>query len=377
MILRIQPLVAATLAALAGPALAQAQPATVQVYGILDVAAASLTGASGGVAKGNPRIKQLLNGGMSTSTFGLRGSEDLGGGLTATFELASFLRLDTGAVGRSDAIGAPVNVTADPFWSKFAWVGLTSRELGRLRLGNTSTPMFVNAITSNAFGDSTVLSPLNLVTFIGSPLSGGTGWTNQIVYDTPRLADAVTATLAVSASEGQGGRNSGWRVVYAQGPLALSLAGQDVKKNPLTFADGTSPNNTTAWQLGASYDFQVVKVWAHLGGIKNKGTETTPLDVNYKLWEVSAAVPVGAGKVLAGFAARKTSDAPALVPNTTAGGNVERKVLTVGYDHDLSKRTDVYLMFMNDKTQTRTLPAPGTVVAASGSNVALGLRHRF
>jgi predicted porin len=367
---------AASLLAASAGALAQ-QGSSVQVYGVLDLAVASITGASGGVAPGNAKLRQVLGGGLTTSTLGFRGSEDLGGGLTASFDLASFMRVDTGQPGRSDAIGAPVNVAADPFWSKFAWVGLSSASLGRLRLGNTSTPLFVNAISSNAFGDSTVLSPLNLVTFIGSPLTGGTGWTNQIVYDTPRFADAVSATLAVSASEGQGGRNTGWRVVYASGPLTASIAGQDVKKNPVTFADGTSPNNTASWQLGASYDFKVAKLFAHLGRIRNKGTEAAPLNVDYTLWEVSAAVPMGSGRWLAGYASRKTGDTPAPVPATAAGGNVERQVLTFGYDHDLSKRTDAYAMVMRDKTRTRLLPAPPAVASASGTSLALGLRHRF
>ena len=72
-------------------------------------------------------------------------------------------------------------------WSRAAWVGLSSKSLGRLRLGNGTSLLFINSITSNAFVDSTVFSPINLVTFIGSPLSGGTGWTNQIMIDSANL----------------------------------------------------------------------------------------------------------------------------------------------------------------------------------------------
>jgi predicted porin len=49
----------------------------------------------------------------------------------------------------------------------------------------------------------------------------------------------------------------------------------------------------------------------------------------------------------------------------------------VGYDHDLSKRTDVYAVVMSDKTLTRTLPAPGSNLSASATNYAVGIRHRF
>jgi predicted porin len=372
--MKISHLAAASLLALAGGA--QAQASSVQLFGTLDLGVGSFKSLGVGVNAGNTNNRQVVNGAMSTSLFGLRGTEDLGGGLTASFELASFIRADSGAVGRNDAVGPPVNVAADPFWSRQAWVGLTSTGFGRLRLGNSSSLLFVNSISSNAFGDSTVVSPLNVVTFIGSPLSGGTGWTNQIIYDTPRLGGLVLSA-AVSASEGQGGRNHALRAAYSDGPLALSAVMQKVDKNPLTFADGTSPNNTRAWQLGASYDFNVVKVWAHLGQIDNRGTETAPLDIGYRIVELSAAVPVGAGRVLAAYAQRKTDDAVGPVPATAAGGNIERKVLTLGYDHDLSKRTDVYAVVMSDRTLTSTLPAPPRAVSASAGNFAVGLRHRF
>lgn len=363
--------------ALIGLALtAPAQASNVTLFGTIDLGGGSFKSLGVGVSAANESTKQVVNGGMTTSYWGIRGSEDLGGGLSANFEFASFFRADTGAVGRSDALGPPINVAADPSWSRQAWIGLTSAQFGRLRLGNTTSQLFFNSITSNAFGDSTLISPLNVVTFIGSPLSGGTGWTNQVAYDTPRLG-GLTFSAAYSASEGQGGRNAGWRVAYADGPLSVSLTGQDVKKNPLTFADGTTPNNTKAWQLAGAYDFKVVKVWAHLGEIQNDGTETTPLDITYRLWELSAAVPIDAGRLLAGFALRKTDAVVGPVPGMAAGGNIERKVFTLGYDHDLSKRTDLYAAVMRDQTVTRTLPAPGRNVSASATNYVLGLRHRF
>ena len=140
---------------------------------------------------------------------------------------------------------------------------------------------------------------MNLATFVGGPLTGGTAWTNSVVYDTPSFA-GFTGSAAYAASEGQGGANRALRLAYAKGPLATSLAWQSVNRNPLTFADGTSPNNTRAWQWAGSYDFTAVKVFAHLGRIDNKGPEAAPLNIAYRIWDVSASVPVGAGNVLAG-----------------------------------------------------------------------------
>lgn len=356
-----------------------AQPAAgpgLQLYGLLDAAVGRFEGAAAGVNAQDRAIRKLEGGGMSTSHWGVRGNEDLGGGLTAAFELSSFLRNDSGASGRSDALPAPVNVAADPVFSRAAWVGLAHPAWGRVRLGNVTSLLFLNSITSNAFGDSTVFGPLNLVTFIGAPLTGGTGWANSVVYDSPAWGGA-TVSAAHALSEGQGGGNSALRVAYGQGPFAASLAWQSVRKNPLTFADGTSPNDTRAWQLAVSYDFTAVKLFAHLGRIQNRGTATAPLDVGYRVWDASAAVPLGAGRLLAGYASRRTGDAVGPVPATVAGGNVQRRVFTVGYDHFLSKRTDLYLVAMRDSTHTQTLPAPPRVLDAQGTSFALGMRHRF
>jgi predicted porin len=365
--------VATLLAATATLAAAQA---SVTVYGVLDVTAGRSKGAAGGVNSTDRSVTRLESGGMTTSHIGLRGTEDLGGGWSALFDLGSFIRVDTGATGRSDAIGAPVNVAADPFWSRSAWVGVASSTLGRIRLGNVTTLLFINSVSSNAFGDSTVFSPLNLVTFIGSPLSGGTGWSNSVVYDSPNWG-GVTVSAARSLSENRGGSNAALRASYTKGPFTTSFAWQDVKKNPVTFADGTSANNTRAWQLAASYDFGAAVLHGHIGQIQNKGTEAAPRDVNYRVWEISVGAPVGAGRVLAGYARRTTGDTPVAVPATAAGGNLERSVFSVGYDHFLSKRTDVYAMALHNSTATRTVGAVPSTVNASGSNIGLGIRHRF
>lgn len=370
---RHPPLLVAVLATIGGAAFAQS---SVTVFGTLDAMVAKIDGANTGINASSSSTYKVEGGGMSTSNLGFRGTEDLGGGLSASFELSSFIRNDTGELGRSGAIGAPVNVAADPAFSRTSWVGVSGKSWGRLRLGSGTSLMFFSSIISNAFGDSVMFSPLNLVTFMGGPLTGGTGWTNQVMVDSPNLS-GFGVGAAYSASEGQGGRNAALRLGYSGGPLSGSLALQSVKKNPLTFADGTSSNNTESWLLAGAYDFKTVKVFAHLGQIQNQGTEAAPLNVRYKLWELSAAVPVGQGKVLLGYAARKTGDAVGPVPASVAGGNKERQVFSAGYDYLLSKRTDLYVMVAHDRTVTNTLPAPPKLVSASGSNVGFGIRHSF
>ncbi|GDY35808.1 hypothetical protein ACINB_17000 [Acidovorax sp. NB1] len=102
---------------------AQAQPTAgpgLQLYGLVDAAVGRFAAPATGINAQDRAITKLEGGGMSTSHWGVRGTEDLGGGLSAQFELSSFVRNDSGATGRSDALPAPVNVAADPVFSRAA-----------------------------------------------------------------------------------------------------------------------------------------------------------------------------------------------------------------------------------------------------------------
>lgn len=363
-------------ASLPGQALAQTNTGSnVQIYGLLDAAVGRMHSTSGVNAQERPAQKQF-SGGLSTSRWGIQGREDLGNGRQAQFDLSSFIRNESGAAGRSDALPAPVNVAADPYFSRAAWLGLSDAKLGRLRLGNITTLMFVNSISSNALADSTTFSPINLLTFVGSPLSGGTAWASSVVYDSP-VVNGLSGSLAYAASQNQGGPNTAARVAYEQGAFSTAVALQTVNRNPQTFADGTSSNNTRAWQWAASYDFKPLKVFGHLGQIDNRGTANAPLSVQYRVWDLSAILTAGSGRWIAAYGSRRTGDTPVAVAVTAAGGNVSRQVLTLGYDHYLSPRTEVYTLLARDQTRTRQVPTAPTVVSAIGTNFAIGIRHRF
>ena len=197
-----------------------------------------------------------------------------------------------------------------------------------------------------------------------------------MVYDSPVRA-GLTGSVAYAASQNQGGPNAAARLAYNAGAFNTSLAWQSVNRNPQTFADGTSANDTRAWQWAASYDFNPLKLYGHLGQIQNRGTASAPQSVHYRVWDVSLGLPMGTGQWLAAYGVRNTGDTVAPVPATVAGGNVSRKLLTVGYDHFLSRRTEVYVLLSRDQTETRTLPAPPTLIQASGTSFAFTIRHRF
>ena len=120
--------VLAAATALCGPVLAQSN---VQLTGLLDMYAGAkrMAGDAG-------RASVLNSGGMTTSWYGFKGAEDLGGGLKAQFALTAFLQADTGTPGRFGG---------DPYFSRDANVGL-SGGFGTVSLGRGLAPNFLPTI---------------------------------------------------------------------------------------------------------------------------------------------------------------------------------------------------------------------------------------
>lgn len=325
---------------------AQAQ-STVQLAGLVDVYAGSMRMAGDAVSK-----SVVGSGGLTTSWWGMTGSEDLGGGLKAGFALTAFFRADAGEMGR---------FATDTLFSRDANVSL-SGGFGTVNLGRGKAPNFLPTVVFNPFGDSFTFSPLVLHADVslfngtgwGATTPSDTGWSNQITYTTPDMAGLkanVHYQLGELAAPNEGKHNVGLNLMYSSGPLGLTAFWEkDQVANPVSAAL-TGGATRTDWMLGGSYDAAVVKGFITYGksssdavGVASKTTTS-----------VGASVPVGGGKILAAWA--KTS---------VDAGNT-RDTVTLGYDYNLSKRTDVYAMLMNDKITT----------FASGTSLGLGVRHRF
>lgn len=310
------------------PALAQS---SVTAYGLID-----LSVGSGKAAGTTASLKTLDSGKMSTSYFGFRGVEDLGGGLSATFNLEGFLRGDNGGAGRSNT---------DNFWARGANIGLVSKELGTLKLGRNTTTLFLATINFNAFGDSFGYSPSVRHIFASNTVTGDSGWSDSVLYTTPNFS-GFTASAFVAAGEGQGGRNTALSATYVNGPLGGAVVYQQVKKD----GGPAAVDDTTVLSLNGTYDFGAVKFFLQYADASN---DTKKID--YKITEVGAAVPIGLGKLLMQYG------------QISQSVGSDRKTFTVGYDYFLSKRTDVYAMAMSDKLSGQ----------ANGNSLSLGMRHRF
>jgi predicted porin len=322
----LRPLTTGTL--LATLALGAQAQSSVNVYGLMDLSVGS-TKAPGGTA-----TTDVDSGKLTNSYYGFGGREDLGGGLAATFRIEGFLRAASGDAGR---------FTGDPQFSRTASVGLSSARLGSVTLGRNTTALFVSTLGFNAFGDSFGYSPSIRHYFTSGTATGDSGWSDSIAYNSPTWGGFKTGAMVTSKT----GNGSNWSVNmgYGAGPLAVSLVHQQVKKDG---AAAVADTDTT--QLGASYDFGVAKAFLQLGQVDNTTTGN-----DYTISGVGARMPLGAGAVIAQYGQ--------IAPQTGA----DRKTLSVGYLHSLSRRTELYGVAMHDKLDG----------LSSGGGYSFGIRHRF
>lgn len=320
-------LAAAALVALAGAASAQSN---YTMYGLIDLSLGS-TKAPGATSS----LKNIDSGQMTTSFIGFRGQEDLGGGMAAVFRLETFIRNDTGASGRFGA---------DTFWSRNSTVGLTRNGMGTVTFGRNTTPLFVQTLLNNSFGDSFGYSPAIRHYFTSGTTTGDTGWNDSVLYLSPRMGGFGFGVIAALKEAGAGG-NFGLNASYGAGPLSVGFAWQDVKKD-----GGIAVDDTKTWQLAGSYDFGAFKAFAQLGNVDNRTTNR-----DYDITGLGVRATMGQGAVLAQYGR--------ISPSTGAS----RTTVSLGYQYFLSKRTDLYAVWMSDKISG----------LSSGGGYSAGIRHNF
>lgn len=323
---------------IAANAIAQDQ---VQIYGLIGTYAGSIK-RSDSVA----RVVQIGSGGLTTSYLGFRGGEDLGGGMSAIFQLETFFQPDTGGAGRN---------ASDPGgFSRSAWVGLRGA-FGQLTVGRQTSPYYISMQMVNPFGASVVFSPLVVQSYVasfGNTIIGDTVWNNALQYVAPALGDlSVTAIYAPGEVAGRSGvSNYGLHLRYKHGPLAAVLSGQRFRSGALAPSTGQY-----AYLTGLSYDFGPVKLYGSA-----QATDNAVTAIKSRTWQAGASVPVtAAGAILFSWARTSVDNPKAVVPDRNTAG--------LGYDYALSKRTDVYASYLYDHVDGR----------AAGNSYALGIRHLF
>lgn len=333
---------------------AQAQTA-VQIYGNID---AGLIKRSG---------QTLAIGKRAANTLGFKGTEDLGNGLTALFQLEIRYEPDTGTVENGNR----------PLFQGESRLGLAG-DFGMVRLGR-GRPAYQESV--GAFDPWHALptqagfyTDLTIAGYNSSPLdSTGSNnrWANAFWYNSPVISgfqfNGTVATKEANGSNPIQGRNpAGTPPQY--GPNAEASA------NPYSLT-GTYNNGPIAAMLGYERNAIESKVWT-LGGsfmatpeLKLMATyshqdqdHTRLTNPKTKAWVLGANYTMGPGKILFGYG-QKHPD-----------GLVKTKQLSLGYEYSLSKRTYLYVDASRKKDETKNFVVSNP---ADINHYDVGLNHSF
>ena len=359
------------LAALAVVDAASAQ-SSVTLFGVVDGAVSGYKNTSEtplGVSVSKSQTA-VTSSGYNGTRLGFRGTEDLGGGLAANFWLEAGFNVDTG-------IGASLGGLS---FNRRSTVSL-SGAFGEVRLGRDYTPTFWNdsiydPFTSNGVGIN-LIATANGGTALGVPNSGFQSNANyvrasnsigyflppnlggfygqvmyafneKITYDpgslTPPGAAAIVANPALAtADNARVGGYVGGRFGYANGPLDIALAYGESTIGSNYFVGSTT--TLDIWNLGASWDFNVVKLYGEYSNNK----QNTKLAVNafnpFGLSKpgangglVGATVPIGAGLIRASYAEVRYNN----LPPSFFATQPKSDQFAIGYIYNLSKLTALY-----------------------------------
>ncbi|MES2257836.1 MAG: porin [Pseudomonadota bacterium] len=349
----------AVLGALSNVAFAQSN---VTIYGIVDAGVVNERGGKAG------SVTKISSGVASTSRLGFRGTEDLGGGLSAVFVLESGFAADTGV---GDGAG---------LFQRQSYVGLASKSAGALTLGRQYTPIY-NTLSQVAdpFGAGLAGSAKNLFTSASTASTVGntTRTSNAVNYKTPAFS-GFGAELQYALGEqtpSSNGRQFGAALSYGNGPLNARVA---YNNRNATAAVGDSEHNTLA---AVNYDFQVVK--PYVAYAIDKGVNSSPLpnaaaytavavpgSTDSRTWLVGATAPIGAAGTLMASYIRKDDKNIA---------NRDADQWGFGYSYALSKRTSTYVAYAKIKNKRGASYTVGNNAEAGTGDKAfnLGVKHSF
>lgn len=392
------------LGAFAGSALA----ADVQLYGILDtgVGYSHIDMDTSGVD--DVDSFEMKSGVGSGSRWGLKGTEDLGNGLTVGFILENGFDSDDGS---EDSTGVMFNRESSLFLEG-SFGKLAFGRMGALNSGQSSWSKvgMINAF-GTSYGEFTAQAS-NVFSLAGQ-------WDNMIAYETPDFAGFKLFTQYGMGSNDNENESSSNRfyslgVTYNNGPFAGYFAVDSINYKTAKFSKGEWPNNgddiddSLTVTLGGSYDFDVVKIYlgaqyfdevrlSSLGGpicrandVRDLGISGFDLSINdiaklkgYGI-SLSGDAPLAGGRVMFGLGYVDADAADSLdkaLSQNIAGFRdfeIQRYVVSAGYSYPFSKRTDVYgvASYMQDNADTSR--ESGTLEQDSSAySFYVGLRHRF
>ena len=347
----------AVLGAFAGVASAQS---SVTLSGTIDLGAKFVKNDTVG------RVVSMGTDGLNASQLVFSGTEDLGGGLKAGFELNAGLAANSGSTYEI-ASGAAANAK---FFARRSIVRLMGG-FGEVRLGRDYTPTFWNPAIFDPFGTVGTGNSLNLTHYLGSvglnvaQQPSTYIWSdNAVSYFLPGGIGGVYGQVTVAPGAGGPGKYVGGRVGFAAGPFDIAAAAgrQDV------VAGGST--KFESFNLAGSYDLSVVKLMAQYNNEQLKGGTVA----KETRWLLGAVVPMGQGEIHASYI--RTDETSAL--------NRDASQFALGYVYNLSKRTALYstVSLIDNKNAGTFMIGGGAAPDATfpGKNSRggeVGIRHFF
>ncbi|WP_454673260.1 porin [Achromobacter pestifer] len=371
-------LAAALLAGFAGVAQAET---SVTLYGIIDTGIGynKISGAPDALNANGSRIG-MINGVQNGSRWGLRGSEDLGDGLRAVFQLESGFDSGNGNSAQGGRL-----------FGRQATVGLASDSWGQLDFGRQTN------IASKYFGSIDPFGAGFGQANIGAALSAANTnrYDNMVMYQTPSFSgfqfgvgysfnvnDTNTAQTGFKTADNTRAITTGLR--YVNGPLNVAFSYDQLNaSNKLSF--GQTEATPRMYAIGGSYDFEVVKLalaYARTtdGWFAGQGLTSNAGNIGFgsnifadgfkaNSYMVGLSAPIGGASSLFGSWQMVDPSGDGKL-STLQGTDQTMQIFSLGYTYDLSKRTNLYAYGSYAKNYAFLDDVKSTAVG-------VGIRHRF
>lgn len=383
-------LIALAVAAALAPAAAMADSGNVTVYGVVH---ASVDRADPGTAPSNAATPfNPVTGAAATpgntnfndtgyrvssnsSRIGFKGTEDLGNGLAAVWQMETGVNLDSGTNGGS-------------YFQRNSFLGLSSKTAGTVLFGRHDTPYKLGTGGLDLFADT--MGDYNaIVGNIGGTVAFDSRLGNVAAYISPTWGGFHFAGAAVAANETNNTANrdgSAYSLtgIYDNGPMFGSLSYERAKDFSASSTDVTSLASTlstldkaTAAKLGLGYKFGGATVGFIAERIKLVPT-LTGADLTRNAYYLNGSYTMGSNVLKAAYGQA----------NDMSGvSDSGAKQYVIGVDHNFSKRTSVYALYSkmnNDTVGSYGLGGNGAggafAPAAAGQDPSVwsaGMRHSF
>ncbi|MBF6632391.1 MAG: porin [Comamonas sp.] len=324
---------------------------------------------------GSDKWSGLQSGGSADSHIGFRGTEDLGGGLKAQFWLESGILADTGSGDSGGGLD----------FKRRATVGLMGN-FGEVRLGRDETAAYRSMKRFDVFNNAGIGgSQLWSDGFVpdaslGSPTLGNSKRKdNLLAYYSPNYGGfnlGINYGFGESSNDTwETGAYAGVTLGYNNGPWNAALAAEQQNGNSLPIAGSAYNLRQRAYSAGLGYDFGRFQVSGAYRQSDISGPAGGSLDG--QTYMIGLAAPVGAAGVVKASYNRYERD---VAPNN----ELKADQFSLGYEHNLSKRTALYGTYSYLKNKSNDGQALGVSMGyvpldenGKQHGVQVGVRHSF